>query len=168
MGDRQSTVEFALNELSWLGSLQLALKMHQPSIEDLTQDLLRNPMKYARLGSGVYGLAKHAKFAADTPPGGYRNKTAIIYLVSVLETFVEDVCQKCLSPPISVQDKMFGGMLGEIRRSGKIAGFDQADEVKCVNLIRVIRNVIIHNHGEVPAEFRVNNQRPHDLSLIHI
>ena len=101
-------------------------------------------------------------------PGGYRNKTSIIYLVSVLETFVEDVCHKCLSPTINVQGKMFGGMLGEICRSRRIAGFDQADEVKRVNLIRVIRNVIIHNHGEVPQDFWANNQRPYDSANRYI
>lgn len=168
MGARQKAVEFALNELAWLGSLQLALKMHQPSIENLTQDLLQNPQTYASLGNGVYGLAQHAKFAANTPPGGYRNKTAMIYLVSVIETFVEDVCQKCLNPPISVQGKMFGGMLGEIHNSGIIAGFGQADEVKRINLIRVIRNVIIHNHGEVPVDFWVNSRRPHDSANSYI
>lgn len=168
MSARQTAVEFALNELAWLGSLQLALKLHQVSIANLTENLLRNPQQYSALGAGVRALSSHAKFTAGTRPGGYRNKTAMIYLVSVLESFLEDVCQKCLSPPINVQGKMFGGKIGAIRRSERIAGFDQADEVKRVNLMRVIRNVIIHNHGEVPPDFWVNSQRQYDSASRYI
>jgi hypothetical protein len=168
MTARQTSVEYALNEFAWLGALQIALKLHQTSIEGLTQDLLQNPQQHGAIGPGVRVLSGHAKFAADTPPSGYRNKTAMIYLVSVLETFLRDVCKKCMSPPIDVEGAMFGALLGRISRSGKITGFEQAPEVECVNLVRLIRNVIVHCHGEVPPDFWVNPNRAHDSAENYI
>lgn len=168
MSGREDAVQFACNELAWHGALQLALKLHQPSIEGLTDDLLRDPHKFAEIGPGVAHLANHARFKPNTDAGGYRNKTAMVYIVSVLETFLKEVCKECLSPPLAVGDAMFGELLACIGRSGRISQFDQADETKQVNLIRLIRNAIVHNRGKVPRDFWGNGAKPHDDATNYI
>ena len=167
MSERQEAVDFALNELAWLGALQLALKMHQSCLESLTQDLLQNPKKYLVLGPGVQALSAHAKPDPEPKPGGYRNKTAIIYLQSILESFLRDVCEKCMNPTIDAEDAMFGAILKKIACSQKIPGFDQQDEVKCVNLVRLIRNAIVHKPGVVPSDFWTN-AKPHKNATTYI
>jgi len=161
MSARQDAVQSILNELAWQGAFQISLKVHQGSIDALASDLLTDCARHApAVGPGVTVLASHAQLRPNTLPGHYRNKTAIIYLVCMLEVFLKKVCTECLSlhnPP-----RMFGKLLCWPEVEHLMPGFGASDEVKRIHLVRLIRNAIVHHDGKVPPDFWNNPRRPQD------
>lgn len=148
---RQKAFEFASNELAWHGAHQFALKLLQPVIERITKHSLQYPKNYAAFGNFLEVLHQNARFEPASPPGAYRNKAAIVYVISIIESFLREVCTDILQ--LSGAPSRFGELLEWSDLKCALPGYGQTDELKQVHLVRLIRNAIVHNHGIVPKTF---------------
>ena len=85
----------------------------------------------------------------EDDPGHYLNKSAIVYMGSLVERFVRKVHQ--ITCPNS-KTWLFGTRLREIE--GVLSGFYDAIQTRRIRLLVALRNNIVHDFGKVSTKLR--------------
>jgi len=158
MESLETSAGFVQNELAWQIALQFSLKTYQHMIQERAASAMLWPDDYKEYMGARRALLRAVSQGGPKPsdhPGHYLNKAAVVYMMSLLDSFLQDVYRAIYLKEGC--DMMFGKLLKEI--CAKARGFYESHECRRVRLLASTRNRIVHSRGEVTQSF-LDEARP--------
>lgn len=150
--------ENARSDLAWLAVVYVASKQFQIEITKQAGGLLFWSEQF--VGQGLQGhfeaFKKAIRGLPQDNPGGYLNKSAVVYAAAIAEAFLRKAWQPAFgeAPP----EKGGAGTLADVIESQKkIKGF--RNDAQHVRFLAHLRNKIVHNYGRVDQDF-LDNAKP--------
>jgi len=143
-------------QLAWLVPLYWVLHDQKAKIKDITDSFIDEPERFQGPGERMREIrdravqiiceAEQRGEKREDDPGHYLNKAAIVYAMTLIDRFVQQV-YLAMYRKKSVGHLFFGTLLCKIAK--KLPGFYDTPEVKRIRLLAEIRNNIIHDFGKV-------------------
>ena len=153
MGKSGGRDSFIRNEVAWQIAIQYAIKRCQAQIVDLAAGAIVFPENHKTYRDVYWLLRRIETFVQSKPsdgPGHYMNKAAVVYLMSLVEYFVQGVHEE-LCDGAKFSRTPFGKRLCDIGK--ELSDFYEAEPVKRIRLLTELRNQVVHNRGMVTEEF---------------
>jgi len=145
--------ERAINNLAWQGAVQFAIKASDLAINALANDAMTRPEYYGQRGPGYRRYLKLFSKLGDKTgprdlPGHYRNKTAVVYTITVVEEYLKEVYKnRKWRKPGGVG---FGSYFHDVRKN-RLTNLPSGP-VDGVHFLIEVRNAIIHDFGVLKAD----------------
>ena len=150
--DLEASAAFARNELAWQIALQFSLKTYQRLIQERAASAMLWPNDYREYMGARRALLRAVSQGGPKPsdhPGHYLNKAALVYMMSLMDAFLQDVHRVLYDK--SAGRMTFGPLTQKIGE--RVEDFYESQPTRRIRLLALIRNRVVHGRGEVTQEF---------------
>jgi len=145
-------VENARSDLAWLAVVYVASKQFQIEITKQAGGLLFWSEQFVGPGLGRHleAFKKAIRGLPQDNPGGYLNKSAVVYAAAIAEDFLRKAWKPAFGddPP---EEGGTGALANQIEQQKGISGF--LVDAQHVRFLAHLRNKIVHNYGRVDQDF---------------